>query len=52
MTDEKDPLAELMEATIAQYELYRAWIRAGFTDAQAFELLKAVVGSFANGMVD
>lgn len=51
MSEEPDPLAELTEATMAQYELYAAWVRAGFSPDQAFELVKAVVQSFARNAV-
>lgn len=49
MSDEQDAFEELTEATMAQYELYRAWVRSGFTEEQAFELIKAVVQAFARG---
>lgn len=51
MSNEPDPLEELTEATMAQYELYRSWIRSGFTEEQAFELIRAVVQAFARGAV-
>lgn len=47
MTD--DSFAELTEATVAQYELYRSWIASGFTEEQALELFKAVISAFARG---
>ncbi|MET9122968.1 hypothetical protein [Streptomyces sp. NPDC004528] len=45
-----DPITELAAAAVQQHELYQAWIDAGFTRAEALELLKAVLlGSAAGG---
>lgn len=38
-----DPMTELAGAAAQQHELYLGWIAAGFTEAQALELLKAFI---------
>ncbi|MGW1961764.1 hypothetical protein ACWCPD_15980 [Streptomyces sp. NPDC001935] len=37
------PITELAAAAVQQHELYQAWIEAGFTRAEALELLKTVI---------
>lgn len=51
MNDPEDPLTSLMEATVSQHELYQAWVDAGFTETQAFELLKIAVTEVFRGAV-
>lgn len=51
MTEPKEPLSELMEATVSQHEMFLSWIAAGFTDAQALELLKVVIAEVTRGAV-
>ena len=42
-----DPLTPMGEGASQQHELFMAWVAAGFTEAQALELLKVVI---AEGM--
>ncbi len=45
-----DPISTLDMAAAQQHELYTAWIDAGFTEQQAFELLKlAWIASLQRG---
>jgi hypothetical protein len=39
----EDPLTLLQAGAMQQHEMYLAWVTAGFTEAQALKLLKAVV---------
>lgn len=51
--DEPDsPLGSLAQAAVGQHEMYVSWIDAGFSEEQAFELLKAVVTSIVRGSAD
>jgi hypothetical protein len=38
-----ETIASLVEVAISQHEMFVSWVAAGFTEAQALELLKAVV---------
>ena len=40
-----DPISELAAAAARLHELYLAFLNAGFSDVQAFELVKAVVAN-------
>ena len=39
----EDPVTLLQAGAASQHEMYLAWVSVGFTEAQALELLKAVV---------
>jgi hypothetical protein len=39
----EDPMTALQAGAAQQHEMFVAWVVAGFTEAQALELLKAVV---------
>lgn len=43
MGDPADPITELAAAAVQLHELYSAYIEAGFSEAQAFELTKAIL---------
>lgn len=45
----EDPFNDLTEATVSQHEMYMSWRQAGFTEAQAMELLKTVVAEIVRG---
>lgn len=50
MGEPEDPITELAAAAAQLHELYTAYIAAGFTEPQAFELTKTVMlGSVGNG---
>jgi hypothetical protein len=49
MDESLDPLGSLSEAAVGQHEMYTSWVAAGFTEHQAFELLKVVVGKIVEG---
>lgn len=38
-----DPLTKLATAAVSMHELYAAWVSAGFTKAEAMELMKALL---------
>ncbi|WP_327436138.1 hypothetical protein OG279_26225 [Streptomyces sp. NBC_01201] len=38
-----DPLTQMATAAVSMHELYTAWVDAGFTKAEAMELLKALL---------
>ncbi|WP_157864990.1 hypothetical protein [Streptomyces prasinopilosus] len=38
-----DPISKLAGASVALHELYTSLIKAGFTEAQALELVKAAL---------
>ena len=40
--DPGDPIGTLLEAALSLHELFLAYQRAGFTEEQAFELVKAI----------
>jgi PIN domain nuclease of toxin-antitoxin system len=39
----QDPITNLATASAQQHEMFLAWVAAGFTEAQALELLKAFI---------
>jgi len=43
MGDPEDPITELAAAAAQLHELYTAYIDAGFTEPQAFDLIKTVM---------
>lgn len=50
MSDEANEyLSTLMDAAISQHEMFTSWVAAGFTEAQALELLKAVIAEILGG---
>lgn len=38
-----DPLTAMATAAVSMHELYTAWVAAGFTKAEAMELLKTAM---------
>lgn len=51
MNEPEDPFGDLTEATVSQHEMYLSWRQAGFTEAQAMDLLKVVVAEIVRGSV-
>lgn len=49
MDDFDESLGSLSEAAVGQHEMYTSWVAAGFTEDQAFELLKVVVAKIIEG---
>jgi hypothetical protein len=47
MTDSgpEDPMTALQANAASQHEMFLAWVATGFTEAQALELLKAVLAA-------
>ncbi|MFE9286727.1 hypothetical protein [Streptomyces olivaceus] len=45
----QDPVTHLAAATVQLHELYGAYIAAGFTEAQALELVKVVLAVSMGG---
>jgi hypothetical protein len=43
MPDPTDPITELAAGAAQLHEVYLAYLEAGFTDTQAFELVKALL---------
>lgn len=43
MGDPEDPLTELAAGAAQVHEMYLAYIQAGFTEQQAFELTKSIL---------
>lgn len=43
MAAPEDPITQLAAAAAQLHELYTAYLEAGFTEAQAFELTKAIL---------
>jgi hypothetical protein len=39
----QDPMTALTETAAQQHEIFLTWVKAGFTEGQALELLKAVI---------
>lgn len=39
----QDPVTALTEVAVQQHEMFIAWAAAGFTEAQALDLLKAFI---------
>lgn len=49
MTDPSDPITELAAAAAQLHEVYLAYIEAGFTEPQAFDLVKTILASSLGG---
>ncbi|MBZ6207560.1 hypothetical protein KVH31_13730 [Streptomyces olivaceus] len=45
----QDPITQLAAAAVQLHELYGAYIAAGFTDVQAFELVKVTLAASVGG---
>lgn len=46
MSEDQDPeefLGSINEGAITHHELYQAWLDAGFTERQAFDLVKTMI---------
>lgn len=43
MTNPEDPMTPLAQSASQMHELYLQYVAAGFTEAQALELVKAVI---------
>ena len=43
------PLQTMLEAAIAIHEVYLSYVEAGFTDAQALELVKTLIANGGSG---
>lgn len=43
MGDPADPITELAAAAVQLHEAYSAYVEAGFTEAQAFDLIKVLI---------
>lgn len=43
MPEPTDPITQLAAAAVQLHELYVSYIEAGFTEAQAFDLVKALL---------
>jgi hypothetical protein len=51
MDEQPEIIASLAEAAISQHEMFTSWVAAGFTEAQALELMKVVVAEILRGAV-
>jgi hypothetical protein len=49
---EDDPLTLLQEGAVNQHEMYISWVAAGFTEAQALDLLKAVITTLIRAVAE
>ncbi|HET6636803.1 MAG TPA: hypothetical protein VFH77_17430 [Streptomyces sp.] len=47
-----DPLTPLAAEAAMHHEAFKAWVKAGFTQEQAMELLKAVITAHVRGGQD
>lgn len=52
MTEPEDPFDGIAGATVSQHEMYVSWVEAGFTPAQAMELVKVVIAEIVRGSMD
>ncbi|GAA2803056.1 hypothetical protein [Streptomyces showdoensis] len=43
MADPEDPITQLAAAAAQLHELYLAYVNAGFSELQAFELVRAIM---------
>jgi len=43
--DPTDPITELAAAAAQLHELYASYVEAGFTEHQAFELIKTIIAA-------
>jgi hypothetical protein len=44
-----DPITPLLESATQIHEMFLAWQKAGFTEAQAFELVRTAIGAMFKG---
>lgn len=49
MPDPEDPVTELAASAVQLHELHLAYLAAGFTEAQAMELIKALLMASVGG---
>ncbi|QCX81257.1 hypothetical protein C9F11_38370 [Streptomyces sp. YIM 121038] len=49
MPDPEDPITELAAAAVQLHEAYTAYLQAGFTEPQAFELVKTILAASFGG---
>ncbi|MFJ6841394.1 hypothetical protein ACIQRE_01855 [Streptomyces griseoluteus] len=50
MSDEiSEPITELAAQAAAHHEVFQSWVEAGFTEAQALELLKTLLAGAVGG---
>jgi hypothetical protein len=49
MPEPQDPITQLAAAAVQLHELYEAYLSAGFTEAQALELVKATLAASVGG---
>lgn len=49
MPEPEDPITQLAAAAVQLHELYNSYIAAGFTDQQAFDLVKAILTASVGG---
>ncbi|MFF8299571.1 hypothetical protein ACF07M_29985 [Streptomyces globisporus] len=49
MTDPEDPITELAAAAVQLHEAFNAYLEAGFTEQQAFELVKTILAASTGG---
>jgi hypothetical protein len=50
MPEPEDPITQLAAAAVQLHELYNSYLAAGFTEPQAFELVKTILAaSVGNG---
>jgi len=49
MPEPEDPITQLAAAAAQVHELYISYIEAGFTEAQAFDLIKTILAAGAGG---
>lgn len=49
MPEPEDPITQLAAAAVQLHELYNSYVAAGFTEAQAFDLVKAILTASVGG---
>jgi len=49
MTSPADPLTAMAEAAVALHEVFKSYVKAGFTEAQALTLVAAMVTAQMQG---
>jgi hypothetical protein len=49
VSDPEDPITQLAAAAAQVHELYLSYIEAGFTEAQAFDLVKTILTAGIGG---
>ncbi|CAM5625861.1 hypothetical protein STENM36S_08714 [Streptomyces tendae] len=49
MPEPQDPITQLAAVAVQLHELYEAYLAAGFTEAQAFELVKVTLAASVGG---